>query len=243
MCEHRGNSTAAVASDASLGEHVVLGHHVVIESGVTIGRNVRIGHHSVILQDTVIGDDVVVGSGSVLGCQPYTNSKVLHSVSRQASLIVGSRSRIGSGAVIYAGTRLGDDVLVGDLATIRERTFIGSSTVVGRSAKVECRTVVGSGVVIQTGAYITADMIIEDHVFIGPEVSTSNDKYMEPTQVALRGPHIKQGARIGNNATLLPGIVIGRHAVVGAGSVVTRDIPDGVTAVGVPAKWSRKGQV
>ena len=242
MSEHRGTNTAIVASDASLGEQVVLGHHVVIESGVAIGRNVRIGHHSVILQGTMIGDDVAIGCGCVLGCQPIVNSKVLHAVSKQSPLMIGSRSRIGNGAVVYAGSRLGEDVMVGDLASIREPTTIGSSTVVGRSATVECRTAVGSGVVIQTGAYITADMIIEDQAFIGPEVSTSNDKYMEPTPVPLRGPHIKQGARIGNNATLLPGIVIGRQAVIGAGSVVTRDIPDAVTAIGVPAQWSRKEQ-
>ncbi|PQP85688.1 hypothetical protein CPT76_34390 [Paenibacillus sp. AR247] len=79
-------------------------------------------------------------------------------------------------------------------------------------------------------------MIIEDNVFIGPEVSTSNDKYMEPTKVPLKGPHIKKGARIGNNATLLPGIVIGENAVIGAGAVVTKDVTDGKTVKGVAAK-------
>jgi len=101
---------------------------------------------------------------------------------------------------------------------------------------VECRTVIGDRCFIQTGAYITADMLIEDNVFIGPEVSTSNDKYMVRTRTLLKGPYIKEGASIGTNATLLPGIIIGRNAVVGAGAVVTTNVADGSTVVGVPAR-------
>jgi acetyltransferase-like isoleucine patch superfamily enzyme len=78
--------------------------------------------------------------------------------------------------------------------------------------------------------------VLEDDVFVGPEVSTSNDKYMGLRPYPYRGALVQSGARIGNNATLLPGITIGPHAVVGAGSVVTRSVAAGKVVAGVPAR-------
>src|SRR5690625_4511302 len=95
---------------------------------------------------------------------------------------------------------------------------------------VENNTRIGGRVTIQTSAYVTADMIIEDEVFIGPCFSSSNDKYMGTGKVKLKGPTLKKGAKIGNNASLLPEVVIGEGAMVGAGAVVTKDIARGVTA-------------
>lgn len=79
-------------------------------------------------------------------------------------------------------------------------------------------------------------MIIEDHVFFGPLVTSMNDKYMDRAEETFKGPHVKRGARIGGNATLLPGITIGEEAVIGAGAVVTKDVGPYTVAVGVPAK-------
>ncbi len=222
--------------DVRLPETCVVGEYVTIEQGVKIGEHVQIGHHTVVLAGTVIGDHVTIGCRAVLGCQPFQNARVRHQVSRQEALVIGNGTRIGNSVVLYAGTVLGEGAMVGDLASIRERTTIGDGTVIGRSAAVECRTTIGSRCLIQTGAYITADMVIEDDVFIGPEVSTSNDKYMSRRPYPLAGPRIRRGASIGNNATLLPGVEIGAHALVGAGAVVTADVPAHATAVGVPAR-------
>jgi acetyltransferase-like isoleucine patch superfamily enzyme len=222
-------SNTRIASTASIG------HNVFIEDHVVIGEHVTIGHNTVLLAGTVVEADVMIGCNCVLGCQPFQNARVQHAVSPQSGLRIGKGCRIGNNVVVYAGTELGEGVMIGDLASVREKTSIGPSTVIGRSATVECRTRIGSRCLIQTGAYITADMVIEDDVFIGPEVSTSNDKYMSRKPYALAGPHIKERASIGNNATLLPGVTIGRQAVVGAGSVVTKDVPDNSTVVGVPA--------
>jgi acetyltransferase-like isoleucine patch superfamily enzyme len=79
-------------------------------------------------------------------------------------------------------------------------------------------------------------MIIEDNVFLGPCVSTSNDKYMGAGNYPYQGPIIKRGAKIGNNATLLPGITINENAIIGAGATVTKDVEAGKTAVGNPAR-------
>ncbi|AMA73964.1 N-acetyltransferase [Aneurinibacillus thermoaerophilus] len=106
-----------------------------------------------------------------------------------------------------------EDVLIGDLSSIREDVVVEESSIIGRNVIVEPATAIGKRVTIQTGSYITANMIIEDEVFIGPCCSSSNDKYMGMGNYPHKGPMIKRGAKIGNNATLLPGITIGEKAI------------------------------
>ena len=96
----------------------------------------------------------------------------------------------------------------------------------------------GTYVKIETNAYITAHTVIEDRCFIAPMVAMSNDNFLGRTEERFKytkGPHLKKGARIGVNATLLPGITVGEDAVVGAGAVVTKDVPPRKIVAGVPA--------
>ena len=118
---------------------------------------------------------------------------------------------------------------------MRENSEIGDDVLIGTNSVLDGHCKIGSNVSIQTDVYITINTIIEDHVFIGPRVVTTNDKYMY-YGAKLTGPTIKKGARIGANSTLLPGVVIGENAIVGAGSVVTRDVPDGAVVAGNPAR-------
>ncbi|WP_147629098.1 N-acetyltransferase [Oceanobacillus massiliensis] len=213
-----------------------LGDHVVIEKDVTIGENVVIGHHTVLLQGTQIGDNVVIGNNCVLGIQASVSQRMRKVSKGSSPLIIQPGTRIGNLASIYSGTRIGKDVFIGDHASIRNEVSVGDGSVIGRSAVVELNTVIGENCTIQTLAYVTGDTTLEDNVFIGPCVSMSNDKYMGAQSYSLRGPYIKKGAKIGNNASLLPGVTIGSESIVGAGSVVTKDIGDNTTVAGVPAK-------
>ena len=87
-------------------------------------------------------------------------------------------------------------------------------------------------------------MVVEDDVFIGPEATTSNDKYMSrDPSFRLSGPVLRRGCSVGANATLLPGVEVGEGAVVGAGAVVVRDVPAGVTVVGNPAREVKGARV
>ena len=88
---------------------------------------------------------------------------------------------------------------------------------------------------IQSNVYIPTNSVIDEQVFLGPNVVLTNDRRMNRGECKLEGATIKKGARIGANATILPGIIIGYDTVVGAGSVVTRDVPDNEIVVGVPA--------
>lgn len=217
-------------------ESVHLGNHVVIEDDVTIGENVVIGHHAVILKGTIIEDGVHIGSHCVLGIQPAANKRMRDISNLQQPLIIQSGTKIGHLVSIYAGTQIGKNVFVGDHASIRENVCIKEQSIIGRAAIIELNTVIGNNCTIQTLAYITGDTILEDDVFIGPCVSMSNDKYMGTQDYHLKGPFISKGAKIGNNASLLPSIRIGKNTIVGAGAVVTKNTGDDKVVAGVPAK-------
>ncbi len=118
--------------------------------------------------------------------------------------------------------------IVGDQACIRERCAIGEDVVVGRGSLVENDTAVGDRTKIQAGAYVTAYTVVEEDVFIAPCVVTTNDNFMGRTErrhELIKGPTIRRGARIGGGAILCPGVEIGEEAFIGAGAVVTKDVP------------------
>ncbi len=211
------------------------GTGVIIEPGAKVGKHVTIGHYSVIHSNVVIRDYVTIGSHCVLGVLPSGNQMMRQTNQNLEPLVLESNIRIGNYVTLYAGTVIGTNTFLGDYANIRENVRIGSDSVIGRMASVELNTSIGSHCVVQTLAYITADTVIEDDVFIGPCVSMSNDKYMGLSSDPMRGPTIRSGARIGNNASLLPNVQVGTGSIVGAGSVVTKDVPPGKTVIGVPA--------
>jgi acetyltransferase-like isoleucine patch superfamily enzyme len=234
---------ATVHPTARLGEGCRLGQNVVILEGVRLGKNVTLGHNVVIHPGTVLGDGATIRDNSVLGSlvKPAKTSTLMQPT-ELSPLEVGAGTTIGNGVVLYAGTRIGSDCLIADQSFVREKCAIGDAVIIGRGVTVENETTIGSYTKIQSQAYITAWTTIEDHVFIAPCVVTTNDNFMGRTAErfkARKGPTIKHGARVGANTTLLPGVTIGQEAFVAAGSVVTRDVPDGTLVMGSPARPRR----
>lgn len=148
--------------------------------------------------------------------------------------VIGEQAVLRSGTVIYCDVIIGDHFQGGHNILIREKTRIGDRTSVGTSTVIEGNTQIGSSVSLQSMVYIPTGTTIGDHVFIGPKAVLTNDRY--PPSEHLAGPVIKSGAAIGANATILPGVCIGEGALVAAGSVVTRDVPAHLMAVGTPAR-------
>lgn len=149
---------------------------------------------------------------------------------------IGEDAVIRSGTIIYCDVIIGDHFQSGHNVMIREKTKIGNRVAIGTSAVIEGRTIIGNEVSLQSMVYIPTDTIIGNRVFIGPNAVLTNDRY-PPTGIGgLRGPEIRDGAAIGANATLLPGVCIGEGALVAAGAIVTRDVPSYTLAMGAPAK-------
>lgn len=171
----------------------------------------------------------------VLGQNCTVQDNVILGNAEDGRVTIGDNATIRSGCIIYSKVKIGNGFRTGHNALIRENTEIGDNVLVGTNSVLDGSCKIGSNVSIQTDAYITTGTVIEDNVFIGPRVCTTNDKYMF-YGAKLAAPTIKRGARIGGNATLLPGVVVGEGAIVGSAAVVTRDVPPGVTVVGNPAR-------
>ena len=191
---------------------------------------------------TVLGDGVRVLENAVIGKQP---SLAASSTARREPLApaeIGDGTVISTGAIVFAGSTVGARTIVGDQSCIRERVYLGADCVLGRGSLIENDTTVGAGTRIQADAYITAYSTLEEDVFIAPCVVTTNDNYMGRTErrkAELRGPTIRRSARVGGGAILCPGVEIGAEAFVGAGAVVTKDVPPGKLVVGNPARVLR----
>ena len=159
-----------------------------------------------------------------------------------APLRLGAGCAIGAHAVLVAGSVLAADVVVGDQAFVRERVTIGRSTRIGRGTSIENDVTIGERVSIQTDVNITAHSVVEDDVFVGPGVTTTNDDSMgrHPRGEGVVGPTLRRACRIGGGAVLRPGVEVGEEAFVAAGAVVTNDVPPRGFVMGVPARVVRQ---
>src|ERR1041384_4620945 len=149
--------------------------------------------------------------------------------------IPASSSAIRAGSIIYAAVDIGDDFETGHHAIVREETRIGSHCTLWNHSTIDSGCRLGARVPIHCNVYFSQFTTLEDDVFLAPGVTIGNDPHPICTK-CMQGPTIRRGARIGVNVTLLPLITIGQNALIGAGSVVTADVPDGVLAVGNPAR-------
>jgi acetyltransferase-like isoleucine patch superfamily enzyme len=197
---------------------------------------------AVVHPGTVLGDGVRVLEHAVVGKQPTLSPRSTTKREPLAPAVLGAGTVVSTGAIVFAGATIGARVILGDQSCVRERVVIGDDVVVGRGSLVENDTTIGASTRIQADAYITAYSTLEEHVFIAPCVVTTNDNFMGRTEKRLellRGPVIRRGARIGGGAVLCPGVEIGEEAFVGAGAVVTKDVPARVVVVGSPARVLR----
>ena len=197
---------------------------------------------AIVYPGTKLGDGVKVLEHAVVGKQPALSPRSTAKREELPPAELGDGTIVSTGAVVFAGTTIGARGIVGDQACIRERVTIADDVVVGRGSLVENDTTIGALTRIQADAYITAYSTLEDNVFIAPCVVTTNDNFMGRTErryELMRGPTIHRGARVGGGAILCPGVEIGEEAFVGAGAVVTKDVPARKIVVGNPARVLR----
>ena len=185
-----------------------------------------------IFQGVTLGEGTVIEDFCVIGSPPRGKKD------GDLPTVIGEGGLVRSHTVIYAGNRIGSGFQTGNKVNIRELNEIGNNVSVGTLSVIEHHVKIGNGVRIHTQAFIPEYTVIEDNAWIGPNVVITNAKYpLSPgVKEALEGPIIGRGAKIGANATILPGVSIGENALVGAGSVVTKDVPERAVVVGNPAR-------
>lgn len=154
---------------------------------------------------------------------------------KDLTLEIGPHAIIRAFTVIYAGSRIGAHLETGHGVVIREENQVGDHLSIWNNSTIDYGCVVGNGVRIHAGVYVAQFTVIEDDVFLAPGVMIANDRH-PICRECMKGPTIKRGARVGINSTLLPEVVIGEGALVGAGAVVTKDVPPGTVVVGNPAR-------
>lgn len=215
---------------------------LVLGDAVRLGDGVRLGCHVVIHPGTVVGDGCEIGDHVVLGKPPKLSARSSAPKEAPPALELGAGVIVGAGAVVFAGARVREGAIVGDQSFVRERSVVGAGSVVGRGSAVDNDVTIGARVRVQTGVYVTAFSQIEDDVFVGPGVYTTNDDTMarHGPDYALRGAILRRACRIGGGVVLCPGVEVGEEAFVAAGAVVTRDVPARSVVIGVPGRPLRE---
>jgi len=149
---------------------------------------------------------------------------------------IGQNPTIRSHSVIYGDVVIGDRFATGHGAVVREGSVLGDDVLVGTHAVVDGNCQLGDDVSLQTGVYLPRNTTLGDRVFLGPHAVLTNDPYPLREEAPLEGPTIEDDASVGANATILPGVHVGKRAFVAANAVVTEDVPPETLAVGAPAE-------
>lgn len=239
--DSRIHSSAVIDDSVKLGVENIVEPHTVMFKSVRTGRRCFIGAGSRLQGPIELGNDVFIGEVVSIGFP--TQSQIIryqtgeietpHLTSKP--IAIGDNCIIRTGTVVYPNVRLGNHVRTGHNAVIREEVTIGNHSLIGSGVIIDGKTSVGSNVSIQSRAYIPWNTTIEDHVFLGPNCILTNDKYAMRTPYELKGPTIRRGVSVGAGAIIMPSLEIGEEAVIGAGAVVTRDVPPRTIVFGVPA--------
>lgn len=193
----------------------------MIAATAIIHPNVRLGRNVVVEDYCIIGAPFAGHAGE--------------------ETVIGDDAVIRSMTVIYAGNRIGNGFQTGNKANIREFNVIGDRVSIGTLAVVEHHVLIEDGVRIHGQAFVPEYSVLRAGCWIGPGTVITNARYpLHPlAKQQLSGATIERNAKIGAHCTLLPGVTIGANALVGAGSLVSKDVPAGMVAYGSPAEPQR----
>ncbi len=184
-----------------------------------------------IFKNVKLGKKAEIGDFVLIGVAPRGKKD------GELKTIIGDNAVIRSHTVIYAGNKIGKNFQTGHSAMIREENEIGNDVSIGTQSIVEHNVKIGNRVRIHSGAFIPEYTTLEDDCWIGPKVCFTNAPHPKAPRAKeyLKGPIVKKHAKIGANSIILPGVTIGVNSLVGAGSVVTKDVPANKVVAGNPA--------
>lgn len=197
-------------------------------------NRVKIQNNNTIFPNVDLGKNCRIDQGAILGF--YENKE-------EAQTIIGKNSIIRANTLIYAGVKIGENFQTGPNVLIRENNVIGDNVAVWHGTTISPGNVIGDGCRIHAGSFLEL-VTLGKNVFIGPGVVFTDDPHpVNPSpRIHFGGANVEDEAVIGGNVTILPHIRIGKHAIIGAGSVITKDIPAGEVWVGNPARFLKKAE-
>lgn len=143
-------------------------------------------------------------------------------------------------AIVSNESNIGENTKIWHFSHIREGATIGKNVSIGQNVYIDCGVVIGDNCKIQNNVSIYNGVIIENNVFIGPSVTFTNDLYPKVegwSEERLAKTFIKEGSSIGANSTIVCGITVHKNSLIGAGSVVTKDVEESSLTYGNPARF------
>jgi acetyltransferase-like isoleucine patch superfamily enzyme len=207
--------------------------NVFISDSAKFGKNVRIGDNVSIYDNVVVGDNATICNDCVLG-EPLADYYKDELTYENPTTIIGDNSMLRSHCIIYAGTELGQGFNCGHRVTIREYTTFQENCRVGTVSDIQGFSTFGKNCWLHSNVHIGQKSTIGNFVFIYPYVVLTNDP--TPPSEVCKGPTIGDYSQIAVFSVLLPGVNIGKHALVGAGSIVGKDVDDYQLVIGNPAR-------
>jgi acetyltransferase-like isoleucine patch superfamily enzyme len=226
-----------------IGQNVVIKENVIIRENVIIGNDVIIHPNVIIEEGCEIGDGTEIFPGTYIGKIPKGAGATARPISFAKTLSIGRECSIGPNAVLFYEVSVGNNTLIGDGASLREKVRVGDFCIISRYVTINYNTQIGNNTKIMDLTHITGNCIVGNNVFISIHVSTVNDNVVvnrEYDETKIIGPRFLDNCTIGAGAIILPGVTVSQGSMVGSGSVVTKDIPENVLALGIPAKIVRQ---
>lgn len=206
--------------------------NVHISASAQIGRNVKIGDNTTVYDNVIIGDDSIICNDCILG-EPLNDYYFKDSYTNPVT-VIGGRALIRSHAIVYAGCNIGENLSTGHRVTMREYCKVGNNCRLGTLDDLQGYLEIGNNCWLHSNVHIGQKSKIGNFVFIYPYVVFTNDP-TPPSDVCI-GPTVDDFAQIAVHSLLLPGVHVGKHCLVGAGTVVTKDVEDYKLVVGNPGK-------
>jgi acetyltransferase-like isoleucine patch superfamily enzyme len=206
--------------------------NLYISDKAVIGKNVRIGDNSVIYDNVHIGDDTIIANDCVIGepAQDYYYNPAY----QNSETFIGNNCLIRSHAIIYCGNKIGMNVKTGHNIMLRENNVIGDHCRIGNYTELHGNIEVGIYSSFHSAVRIAENSIIGDFVWIAPNTSLTND--LTPPSLNWKSPRIGNFSFIAVNCVILPGIQIGIHCLIGASSLVSKNVEDYKVCVGSPCR-------